>query len=87
MRSIGEVSIAQAKPGLVHQRRRLKRVPRLFPCHLLRVHAAQCPINQRQQFISGFGIAVLDGLKDARDVAHVDPGSQEIRPLAPKTQG
>src|SRR6185369_881645 len=34
MRSIGKDSIAQAKPGLVHQRGRLKRMSRLFPRHL-----------------------------------------------------
>jgi hypothetical protein len=62
MRSIGKGSIAQPKPCLVYQRRRLKRVSRLFPRHLLRGQAAQFGVDERQQFIRSPGVALLDGV-------------------------
>ena len=45
MRSIGKNSIAQAKPRLMHQRGRLKRVSRLFPRHLGRRKASQLGVD------------------------------------------
>ena len=70
MRSIGKDSIAQAKPGLVHQRGRLKRMSRLFPRHLLRGQLAQFLIDQRQQFVGGIAVALLRAVENARDIAH-----------------
>jgi len=61
---------SQAKPGLMHQRGRLKRVPRLFPRHLGCRKAPQLGVDVRQQFIRSFGVALLDGVEDARHVAH-----------------
>ena len=60
MRSIGKNSIAQAKPRLMHQSGRLKCLSRLFPRHLLGGELAQFPVNQQQQFVRGYWIALLD---------------------------
>ena len=60
MRSVGKNSIAEAKPGLMHQRSRLKSLSWPFPRHLLRGELAQFPVNQQQQCVRGYGIAKLD---------------------------
>jgi hypothetical protein len=70
MRPIGKDSIAQAKPGFVHQRGRLKRVSWLFPRHLGRRQAPQFGVDERQQFIRSTGLALLQGAKNACDFAH-----------------
>ena len=62
MRSIGEDSITQAKPGLMHQRSRLKRVSRLFSRHLLRRQESQFGVDERQQFIRSPEVAFFDGV-------------------------
>ena len=54
----------------MHQRGRLKGVSRLFPSHLLRSQLAKFLVNQRQQFVRGSWIAVLNGVENARHVAH-----------------
>ena len=73
MRSVLPVGLrvgAEPEPRFVDERGRLKRVSRLFPRHLGCRQASQLGVDERQQFISGFGIALLDGLEDARDVVH-----------------
>jgi len=59
----------QAQPGLMHQRGGLQSVVGRFPCHSGRGELAQFAINQRQQFVGGFGVAMLDGFKNAGNVA------------------
>jgi hypothetical protein len=62
---------AKSEPRFVDERGRLKRVSRLFPSHPLRGELAEFLVNQRQQILSGFCIALLDRLKDLRHFAHV----------------
>jgi hypothetical protein len=70
MSTIGKDSIAQAKPGLVHQRRCLERVPRLFARHLGCRKASQLGVDYWEQFIRSTRIAVLEGAKNTCDLAH-----------------
>src|SRR5678815_1036070 len=70
MSSIGKDSIAEAKPGLVHQRSCLERVPRLFPCHLRCRKASQFDVDQWEQFIRSPRVALLEGAKNTCDLAH-----------------
>ena len=48
----------------------MERVTGGFVGHLVRGEFAQLLIDERQQFLRGFGIAVLDGFEESRDVAH-----------------
>jgi len=50
---------------------------RRFIGHPVRGQTAKLFINQRQQFLGGFGIALLSRLKDASDVAHGLQSSSE----------
>ena len=61
---------AKVQPGFMHQGRRLKCLTRSFVSHLVRRHSAQFVINQREQLIGGFRVAVFDGLEDLGDVTH-----------------
>ena len=54
----------------MNERGGLKRVAGGFVRHLVRGQAAEFLINQRQQFVGGPGIALLDGGENARDFAH-----------------
>jgi hypothetical protein len=67
------VHIHQAQIGLMHEGRRLKRLPRRFVCQLLGRQLAPLVVDQRQQLLGGVGVAVLDGGQDTRDLGH--PGS------------
>lgn len=58
------------QPGLVNECGRLESLTRRFPRHLGRGECAQFLVNQRQQFLSGFGIALLNAVEDAGEVAH-----------------
>jgi len=40
--------------------------------HLQRRELAQLLIDQRQQFIGGMGVALLDAIEDAGHIAHAD---------------
>jgi hypothetical protein len=59
----------QSQPGLMHQRGGLQSLVGRFVGHFRRRQFAQFPIDQRQQFIGGFGVAMFDGLKNAGHVA------------------
>jgi hypothetical protein len=58
----------QTQPGLMHKRGGLQRLVGRFVRHFHRCKFTQFAIHQRQQFFGGLGVAVLNGLKDARDV-------------------
>src|SRR5204862_445215 len=60
MRSVGKDSIAEPKPGLVHQRSRLERVSWLLPRHLGCREASQFGVDEREQFIRSLEVALLD---------------------------
>ena len=62
--------IDKPKVGIMHQCRRLQRLPRLFLRHLRGGELAQLIVNERQQFRGCLGIAVFDRLQDAGDVRH-----------------
>ena len=60
----------QAQPRLVNQRRRLKRLSRWLVGHPNGGQLSQFLIDQREQFLSGSGVALLDGIQQSRHVAH-----------------
>ena len=60
----------QTQPGLVNQRGGLECLTGLFVGHLVRGKFAQLLIDQRQQFVGGSAIALLDGCQDVSDIAH-----------------
>ena len=65
----------QPQPGLMHQGRGLQGLPRGFLGQPMGSQMAQLLIDQGKQLIGGSGIAMLDGVEDARDLAHwVGPG-------------
>src|SRR6266446_1558683 len=72
----------QAKPSFVNQRRGLERLTRRFVGHLRRRELAQLLIHQREQFVGGVGVALLDGRQDMSDVAHARRPTR-FRPAAP----
>jgi hypothetical protein len=47
--------------------------------HVVRRQSAKFFIDQRQQFLSGFGIALLDALEDLGDIAHMAQSSAVVR--------
>jgi hypothetical protein len=64
------ISVAdQPQPGFMHQGGGLQRLMGRFIGHARGRELAQLAIDQRQQFIGGLGIAVLDGLQNAGNVA------------------
>ena len=54
----------------MHERGGLKRVAGLFAGHLRAGELAQFGIDEREQFLPGAGIPVLDGFEKTGDVAH-----------------
>ena len=52
------------------QGRGLERLPGLLVGQPLCSQLPQFVVNQRQQLLGGSGIALLDGAKDAGDIAH-----------------
>src|SRR5438045_2144270 len=61
----------QAQPRFMHQRRRLQSLIRRFTSHFACRQLSQFSVDQRQQFISCLGIALLDRIQNVRDVAHL----------------
>src|SRR5208283_2085372 len=61
---------AQAQPGLVHERRRLKRVPVGFAGHLRIGELAQLIIDKRQQLLGGLRITLPCAVQDDGDLMH-----------------
>ncbi len=64
------VAANQSQPSFVNERGGLKRVARGLIGHSVRGQPSKIFVNQRQQFIGGFGIALYRALQDVRDVAH-----------------
>ena len=60
----------EPQPGFMHQRRGLQRVSRRTVGHPGGGDAPEFVIDNWQQFRRGFGIAVVDLVQNARDVAH-----------------
>lgn len=56
-------------PRLMHEGGGLKRVTRRFVCHFLCGQFAQFVVNQRQQFVGSFWIALLRAVENLCDVA------------------
>jgi hypothetical protein len=79
------VHVHQAKVRLMHQRRGLERLPRLLLGEPLPRQPAQLVVDQRQQLIGGLGVALFDGGKDARDLAHAAQDNR--RPAGRQTVG
>ena len=53
--------IHELEPRFVNERGRLERMAGGFARHLVRGHAAQFVIDERQQFLRRFGVALFDG--------------------------
>jgi hypothetical protein len=64
------VSARHSQPRLVNERGGLQRLAGGFAGHPLRGQSAQFLIDQREKFFGGFGVAVLDAVENARNVAH-----------------
>ena len=72
MGAVGKLRIViadQPQPRLMHERGGLQCLIGRFIRHARSRQLAQFAIDQRQQFIGGLGIALLDGLENAGDVA------------------
>jgi len=61
----------QPQPGLMHEGCGLQRVAGGFIRHFGGRQPPQLFIDQRQQFIGGFGVAALNSLDYPGDIAHV----------------
>src|SRR5262245_61845510 len=62
--------IDEAYIRFVNQRRSFQCLPRLLLAKLLRRQFPQLVIDERQEFFGGVGVALLDGAKYLRDIAH-----------------
>ena len=60
----------QTQVRLVHQRRRLQRLPRILLSHHRRGKFTQLIINQRQKLLTGFPVALFDGGENPCHVTH-----------------
>ena len=72
VREVGHIAAHESKPRLVHQRSGLQGVARGFLRHPAGRQPAQFFVNQRQQLIGGFGIAVSIAVR--RSVASLITG-------------
>ena len=62
--------IHQPEIHLVNQGRRLERLPGLFLGHFRRRQFAQLVVDQRQEVLSGRGVALFDGRQYLGDIGH-----------------
>src|SRR5882724_4481691 len=60
----------ETQPRVMHQRRRLQGLAWSFVGHLVRGKFAQFLIDEGEQFLCCFGIALLNGVENASDFAH-----------------
>src|SRR5439155_17233695 len=60
----------ETQPRFMYERRGLQGVTRLLVGHLVRRELAQFAIDKRQQFLRSFGIAMLNRVENASDLAH-----------------
>ena len=66
------VLIHQPQISLVHERRRLQRVPGRLASQLVRRLPSQLLVDQRQELLRRLRIAVLDATKDLGNVGHLE---------------
>src|SRR6266508_620522 len=66
---------AQPQPGFMDERGGLQGLTRGFVRHLVRGQFAQLVVNQWQQFVRSFAIALLGQSENLRDVAHAAVGN------------
>src|SRR5262249_53056399 len=67
---LGFFPIHQAQICLMHECRRLKRLPPAFVVPLLRGERAELVVDQGQELRGGVRVPLLDGGQDTRDVGH-----------------
>ena len=67
----------------MHQRGGLKCLAQRFVRHLVRSQPPQFLIDQRQQFVPGLGVALLDGSEDSNDLVHLVSSLAFAPPLLP----
>ena len=60
------IDLDQAQVGFVHERRRLQRVPRPLPAHVMQREPAQLLVDQRDQPVEGIGLASTPGKEECR---------------------
>jgi hypothetical protein len=61
---------SQPQPGFMNEGGGLQSLARGFVRHSMRGKLAQFVVNERKQFLSGLGLALLQAVEDARDLAH-----------------
>jgi hypothetical protein len=65
----------------MHERRSLKRVTSRLAGHFRHREFAEFFVNEWEQFLRGFGIALLNAIEDARDVVHgmrIGPRARDV---------
>ena len=60
----------QAQPRLMNQRGGLQCVPGGLTCHAMRRQLSQLFVNERQQFLSSLGVALVNAVENLCDVAY-----------------
>ena len=60
----------QAQPGLMNKSGGLECVAGGFTCHAMRRQFSELVINQREQFLGGFGITLVNAIENLCDVAY-----------------
>ena len=69
----------QAQPGLVDQRGWLQCMPGRLLDHFAGSQSAQFLVNERQQFVRGFRVALLNSIEKASDLAHGQKDTDSLR--------
>jgi hypothetical protein len=67
---------AESKPGFVNTRGGLQGVAGILTRHFGGSESSQLAIDEREQFLSGLGVALLGLIENARDVTH-GPGRRD----------
>ena len=66
------VHIHESQVDLMHERRRLKGVPRLFALEMAARHAAQLVIHERDQAVERLGVALAPGQEQSSYIVHAE---------------
>ena len=66
------VHIHESQVDLMHERRRLKGVPRLFAPEMAARHAAQLVIHERDQAVERRGVALAPGQEQSSYIVHAE---------------
>ncbi len=64
------VHIHESQVDLMHERRRLEGVPRLFALETAARHAAQLVIHERDQTVERLGVALAPGQEQSSYIVH-----------------